>query len=163
MRMRMTIVVWLHIWLGSSSDKLGSSTPFGRWYSANEGIIQVDSEGDSLENGSFTLEPPHLTNVKWGVTCPPPAMRMRERVLMQLPLNPWKTEKANYSWRMLSEDSECTHYCCQKVFLHSHFLFSTHTFTFTDISERERYHAVQISNNCTDVQKIPYHFIICLF
>ena len=78
MTMRMTIVVWLHIWLGSSSDKLGSSTPFGRWYSANEGIIQVDSEGDSLENGSFTLEPPHLTNVKWGAICPPPAMRMRE-------------------------------------------------------------------------------------
>ena len=34
MMMSLTIVIWLHIWLGRSSDKLGSSTPFGGWYSA---------------------------------------------------------------------------------------------------------------------------------
>ena len=162
MTMRMTIVVWLHIWLGSSSDKLGSSTPFGRWYSANEGIIQVDSEGDSLENGSFTLEPPHLTNVKWGATCPPPAMRMRESThatptqSMEDREGQLQLKNAKWGLRMHS-------LLLSESFPPFSFFFSTHTFTFTDISERERYHAVQISNNCTDVQKIPYHFIICLF
>ena len=43
-----------------------------------------------------------------------------------------------------------THHRCQKVSFHSHFLFSTHTFTFTNVSEKKRKkYAIQFI--CTDV------------